>query len=716
MTRALVLLLALAAVPSSAGVGDGFGLGAVGGGAASGGATITYPVVNVQVGGYVSVSPTVTGGSSSSWSVTGGTLPDGLTINALTGEIYGSVTTTALQANTKRAQGASSDMGEHTFAVTAAGLDVTASVTINVYAMPVPAPQALLVFSSEFVSGSNFTDANGLGTWTKAAGTTDTDLTDALSPLGYAHKFDGSTHFTGPAVTVSSPHATVAFLARDFSRTSGTLLQVMASFGTTAGSTKGMWSGVSPTVCNKELSAGSGAATVVAYASNDCIYSTRVYSVDNGVGRKFFKNGTKDTAIVSDTTLFDISGATAPHVGRYAELAGYNYFGAISEVAYWPRVLDDTQAISVDWAWNRGISLDDWTGVSPQGTVTITPTAPAYERPVTCTGSYTLTGSTTNADVVTWSALPGGEQGTCTGTSSYSCTISISPDVAGEGVETISIAAYDSEGTGIAVARQDIGFYVAGARDCFLSQSIDGASNTTNVDNDAVTTWVNLISSDRNITQGTAGARPTVQEGIGSGVYVQPLVRFDGGDFLCDDTAADHVGYHNGTDFHVNVVAATTSTNPAKISHLFTTRNTTATTTLGMALTFDDSSANDACRISIGDGSSNIILGTCSASALVSGKYHEIAFTLDDDGAGGTDGVLYGNGSSLVTPTRAGSYSASNPTSALCLGNESGGGAQSLTGDIFAAIGYAGTLTSTQRGINTAVTTWALGNSLPVSP
>ena len=75
-------------------------------------------------------------------------------------------------------------------------------------------------------------------------------------------------------------------------------------------------------------------------------------------------------------------------------------------------------------------------GPAPSVTIDTQP----FTRTVTCTGSYTLTGTATDVTSVAWAASPSGESGACTGTTSWSCAVAVSPDASGQGVETVSFA------------------------------------------------------------------------------------------------------------------------------------------------------------------------------------------------------------------------------------------------------------------------------------
>jgi hypothetical protein len=698
----LLLAALLCAGPALAGLGDGFGGGATGAAGGEPAGSIAYPaLVNVQVGGYVSLTPTVSGLTPGTYTVQSGALPDGLSLNSSTGAITGSVTTTALLA------GDGARTGRHLVLIGVGdAADTTAVVEINVYGTRLRPPTSLLQASATYVSGTNFIDAINGATWTKTTGTMDGDLTDPLSPLGYSHTFNGSTYFTGTAsLTGSTARHTIAALVRDRAASGGYGKEQMP-FGSGAST---MWLTTalekytfnSPTYTSIEGNR-TGAFVAKFMTQNPGVGITGRY--DGAAAEVIYTRGTSATAQMPPTKL-------TAGVAFDLVVANYGYHGDLAEAAYWGTMLGDVGEVVATWCWDRGISLKDCNGANaPTATVTITPTAPAYERPVTCTGSYTLTGSTANADTVTWYASPSGDTGSCTGTSSYSCAVTVSPDAAGEGVTTVSITATGDEG--IAVARQDVGFYVTGARDCFLSQSIDGANNTTNVDNDAVTTWVNLISTDRNVTQSTAGSKPSVQEGVGSGVYVQPLVTFNGDDVLVDDTAADWSWLHAGTDSTVEVVGALASGATTQV--LLATNGSlvdcTSNLSIGYCLRGQSSSAG---RVAITGVAADVVSATLAGSAIAATKYSLISAILDDDGAGGADITIRANDAGAVTGTRSGSYTATDG-SAVRIG--AGNTHSFITGSLFRVITYQSALTSTQRGINAAVDAWALGNALPVAP
>jgi fermentation-respiration switch protein FrsA (DUF1100 family) len=100
---------------------------------------------------------------------------------------------------------------------------------------------------------------------------------------------------------------------------------------------------------------------------------------------------------------------------------------------------------------------------------------------------------------------------------------------------------------------------------------------------------------------------------------------------------------------------------------------------------------------------------------MPAGKFNLASMQIFID-AGGVDLIQYTNAVSTATSEQT--FSAVAPTGPLtiCSSNNSGLDAFPITGDLFRAIIYASSLTSTQRGINLAVDEWALGGTLPVTP
>jgi hypothetical protein len=324
-------------------------------------------------------------------------------------------------------------------------------------------------------------------------------------------------------------------------------------------------------------------------------------------------------------------------------------------------------------------------------------TALPYARTVTCTGAITLTGTATGAGAVSWAASPDGASGSCTGTTSWSCAVSVSPNAAGEGVETITVSQ-----SGGGSASVDVGFYVTGAHSCFLAQSVNGTYNSGLVDADAVGTWVNLGSSAKNVTQSTGSAQPSLRLSVVGG---QPVVRCDGGDRLAAATAADWTFLHDGTGATIETISQSASS-PAQT---LVATSSGSPTSRGM---IHRRQATFAAQFIMSDGTATMINATSANNVLVDGKFSLFTTTLAS--ADTPDATGYANGASVLSGDAA-AFSGLAPAVAVNICS-SGAASVFLTGDLFRVLFYASSLTSTQRGINVAVDEWALGGTLPVTP
>ena len=340
----------------------------------------------------------------------------------------------------------------------------------------------------------------------------------------------------------------------------------------------------------------------------------------------------------------------------------------------------------------------------------ITIAALPYARTVTCS-SYTLTGTAPGAGAVTWSASPSGASGACTGTSSWSCVVDVDPDAVGEGVETITVAQ-----SGATSATATIGFYVEGEHSCFLRQSVNGLYNSGLVDAAAVATWENLGSSGLDVTQGVGTAQPTFRTSCQGG---GPCVRFDGSDVLKASTASDWTFLNTGADATVMMEARTTSSNPNALFYVLATAAVGASTTSrGITLYYDDrsgSSRSDFVGWAISKGSAPLAVSVTSANDdFTAATWHMWAAVLDDDGSTGNDGFQFVDGAA-VGAAAATTYSASDPTSPLALGDEGTARTFAFIGDVGDVLIYSSALTETQRGINDTVAAWASGGDLVAS-
>jgi hypothetical protein len=273
-------------------------------------------------------------------------------------------------------------------------------------------------------------------------------------------------------------------------------------------------------------------------------------------------------------------------------------------------------------------------------------------------------------------------------------------------VETITVSQ-----AGGGSASVDVGFYVDGSHSCFLAQSVDGTYNSTLVNADAVATWVNLGSSALNVTQATGSAQPSLRTSVVGG---QPVVRCDGGDLVAATTAADWTFVANGTTTSTEIlwsqgVAAGSFYSPIGTARL-------ASAGRGFAIAMNDSTVNEGHRTYTWNAGPAIVTTTSAADVMPDGKFNLASMQIFID-AGGVDLIQYTNAVSTATSEQT--FTASGTTSALtiCSSNSSGLDAFPITGDVFRALIYNGTLLdATQRGINLAVDEWALGGTLPVTP
>jgi hypothetical protein len=331
-----------------------------------------------------------------------------------------------------------------------------------------------------------------------------------------------------------------------------------------------------------------------------------------------------------------------------------------------------------------------------------TPTNDAlpYARTVTCTGDITITGSATNTPTsVTWSASPDGASGSCTGTSSYSCVVSVSPNAASEGVETITITATNAFGSN--TDTDDVGFYVTGAHTCFSAQNIDGTFNSSLANNDPIATWENLGSSAFDATQGTGTSQPTF---IASATTIgQPVASTDGGDSMAAAGAVTDWNFLHHSDTVTIYTVRLASTNVAHVvaRTMASTGSANggfynfAATTTRMGATIREASvslyaSNDAVTVAIGPWESGEFVK----------KHNGTNYTLDYIRNNGTP-VNTSGGAVAAATTNCG-----NTLTILATSN-------ALT---FLTLIYQSELNSTQRTINDDVTEWALGGALPLTP
>ena len=343
----------------------------------------------------------------------------------------------------------------------------------------------------------------------------------------------------------------------------------------------------------------------------------------------------------------------------------------------------------------RRVSVLEPTFTAGGATASVTIDAPAYTRTVTCS-DYTLTGTASGPEAVTWSASPSGASGACTGTTSWSCVVDVAPDAVGEGVEVITVT------QGTLTDTETIGFYVDGEHSCFLSQNVNGSYNVGLTDRDAVATWENLGSSALDATQGTAAAQPTFRTEFVNG---QPIVRCDGGDVVTNSPASGWQFLHDGTDNTMDVVALDNATGGGQVY----AGNTSASVTNGMWVASNGASLLNAMRDAAGAALFNFNVAGAPGHAAY--RFEGLTSVLDEGGA--TEASFYKANTLIASQASVTGYSvtATNPF-AICAAQS----AYYTFGDVFRISIYQSAISSTQRGINKAVDEWALGGTFPVTP
>jgi hypothetical protein len=234
-----------------------------------------------------------------------------------------------------------------------------------------------------------------------------------------------------------------------------------------------------------------------------------------------------------------------------------------------------------------------------------------------------------------------------------------------------------------------------------LAQSVDGSYNSTLANNDPIATWENLGSSGLDVTQGTAGSRPTYLINI---VASQPVVSFDGGDTINASTTADWdffsaTGYSTHTvflqDSDTNNIAAAWSTFAAVTS---------------AHCSIDCSGASENANQRMTRTGSTLV---ASLSPNTFGKFH--MFQAERNDTAGVDATLYLQGSTTAAATVSG-LSGATVGKPLNIGNAGGATVTQLTGDIWVILIYQSVLSETQRQLNKDVDEWALNGTFPKTP
>lgn len=335
-------------------------------------------------------------------------------------------------------------------------------------------------------------------------------------------------------------------------------------------------------------------------------------------------------------------------------------------------------------------------------------TALPYAYTTTCTGAITLTGTGVGAGAVTWAASPSGDSGSCTGTTSWSCAVSVWPDAAGEGVETITVTQ-----VGSGSASTQVGFYIADPHTCLLTESIDGLYNSTLTNGDALATWHNLGSSGLDVVQATGAQQPNYETGTVSG---QPTVFFDGDDRMAGALASDWAFLHNGGAYTVDVVFSTQKSSPYTWQTALATSTTGAAASRGLTMALDDRFSVSRFQqglFFVSNGAAFNVVNATPVDTLLAGRFSNFTARFFD--GAGNDGFAYVNGALQSSVARASTFDPADPAAPLTIG-ALGTGTNPLTGYVYAVLIYTRSLSDVERTINQDVHSWALGGGLPRFP
>lgn len=330
-----------------------------------------------------------------------------------------------------------------------------------------------------------------------------------------------------------------------------------------------------------------------------------------------------------------------------------------------------------------------------------------YTRTLVC-GSYTLTGTSAGADLVEWSVSPGSASGACSGTDTWSCVVTVSPTSAATATPTVTVTASTSGGE--LTDTVALGFFPGSAYSCYLAQNVDASYNSTLANGDAVATWQDSTTNNRDLTQGTAGAQPSVRLQV-VGANSQPMVSCDGGDVIAASTAAAWTFLHNGSPRTVVGGAITRSDNPT-VNQTLASNKANTDASRGYRLLLMDSGINDSVRLQVGDNSAGILTVNLAADTAPSARLNLITDVVDDDP--GDDGFIYANDLSTASAAATGPFSASNGSAlALCASASSPSGY--LTGMLSHLITYDRLLTSGEIDAAEAAAEWAYGQTAPAA-
>ena len=220
----------------------------------------------------------------------------------------------------------------------------------------------------------------------------------------------------------------------------------------------------------------------------------------------------------------------------------------------------------------------------------------------------------------------------------------------------------------------------------FDGRDIDGADNGTLTDSATFQTWEDKGSLALDMTQATAGARPTF---IQSCFNSKACARFSTDDFMQAGTAVNYKFLSDGSDYTAYVVFKTTLSNPDTFYVLLST-GSTGSGAVGMNMFFDDRSSiprEDKIVANIANGSAFPVNFISADDAVPAAAWHAVVMKLDEVGSGNdvnvyVDGTLSGGAASTAA------YSASNPAAPLTLGRAGSSALGFLGGDVAQVLIY----------------------------
>lgn len=192
---------------------------------------------------------------------------------------------------------------------------------------------------------------------------------------------------------------------------------------------------------------------------------------------------------------------------------------------------------------------------------------------------------------------------------------------------------------------------------------------TISVSGTAVTQWNDKSSYGKNLTQSTAGSRPT--SGV-STLNGKNVITFDGGDFLGASTAADWTFLTDGTDYLIGFVAKFgVSSNPDTYMGFLNTKSNA--TTVGFDLYSDYRVSRSRMSHIVYNASELQIVNNDSSNVFTANDWLYGSLLADPNNATAADRskIYYEGGSAAANNVLTGTVSGVAPVRALEIGRYS---------------------------------------------